>query len=81
MIAAYPELEVAGGAGATIRLCYSEALYDEARKKADRDLVGDRRLLGICDSFQPDGQVRKFAPLWWRTFRFIEIEVTRAPNR
>jgi hypothetical protein len=75
MISAYPELEVARGLGATIKVCYSEALYDDARKKGDRDLVGDRQLLGICDTFRPDGQARTFAPLWWRTFRFIEIEV------
>jgi len=76
MVSAYPELEVARGAGATIKVCYSEALYDETRRKADRDLVADRRLLGICDTFLPDGQPRIFAPLWWRTFRFIEIEVS-----
>jgi alpha-L-rhamnosidase len=78
MISAYPELEVAGGAGATIKVCYSEALYDDARKKADRDLVGDRRLLGFCDTFLPDGGRRPFAPLWWRTFRYMEIEVGTA---
>jgi alpha-L-rhamnosidase len=76
MVSAYPELEVAQGAGATIKVCYSEALYDAARKKADRDLVGERRLLGICDTFKPDGADRVFAPLWWRTFRFMEIEVS-----
>jgi alpha-L-rhamnosidase len=75
MVSAYPELEVMRGAGATIKVCYSEALYDAARKKADRDLVGERRLLGLCDTFKPDGPVRVFAPLWWRTFRFMEIEV------
>jgi hypothetical protein len=78
MISAYPELEVAGGAGATIKVCYSEALYDGARKKGDRNLVGDRQLLGFCDTFLPDGEVRRFAPLWWRTFRFMEIEVSSA---
>ena len=67
---------LAHGAGATLRVSYSEALYDENRKKADRDLVGDRRLLGICDTFKPDGPPRVFAPLWWRTFRFIELEVS-----
>ena len=76
MISAYPQLEVAGGSGATIKLCYSEALYDGARKKADRNLVGDRRVVGFCDTFLADGAARSFAPLWWRTFRFAEIQVT-----
>jgi hypothetical protein len=78
MISAYPELEVEGGAGAIIRLMYGEALYDSERKKADRNLVGDRQLLGFFDTFTADGARRTFAPLWWRTFRFIEIEVTTA---
>ena len=30
---------------------------------------------GFHDLFHADGQTRVFAPLWWRTFRFVEIEV------
>jgi hypothetical protein len=78
MISAYPELEVAGGRDSTIRMTWSEALYDAQRRKADRDLVGDRRILGLTDTFLPDGPVRRFATLWWRTFRYLEIEVTTA---
>jgi alpha-L-rhamnosidase len=76
MISAYPELEVAGGKGARITLEYGEALYDAAGRKADRNLVDDRTLRGFRDTFIPDGGARVFAPLWWRTFRFIEISVT-----
>jgi hypothetical protein len=75
MISAYPQLEVSGGRGARIRLQYGEALYDAAGRKADRDLVGDRQMRGFHDLFLADGQPRVFAPLWWRTFRFVEIEV------
>jgi hypothetical protein len=78
MISAYPELEVAGGAGARVELEYGEALYDAADQKGDRDLVGDRRLRGFHDTFIAAGGKRVFAPLWWRTFRFIEISVTTA---
>ncbi len=74
MISAYPELTVSGGAGAEIQLHYSEALYDEARHKADRNDVAGRRLIGFHDTFLPDGGTRTFAPLWWRTFRFVEIQ-------
>jgi len=75
MISGYPELDVSGGAGATLKLSYGEALYDAERKKGDRDAVGDRQLLGIFDTFIADGGARTFAPLWWRTFRFLELEV------
>jgi alpha-L-rhamnosidase len=76
MISAYPELLVSGGAGAEIRIGYSEALYDHARHKADRAQVDDRQVIGFHDTFLADGAVRSFAPLWWRTFRFVEIVAT-----
>jgi alpha-L-rhamnosidase len=75
MISAYPELQVRGGRDATIKLQYGEALYDAAGRKDDRNLIGDRQLRGFHDTFITDGKAQTFAPLWWRTFRFVEIEV------
>lgn len=75
MVAAYPELSVTGGAGATLRVTWSEALYDDKAQKGDRDLIADRKPLGISDLFLADGKPRVFAPLWWRTWRYAEIEV------
>ncbi len=76
MISAYPALEVQGGRDATIKLQYGEALYDADGRKGDRNLIGDRQLRGFHDTFVADGKPKVFAPLWWRTFRFVEIEVT-----
>jgi len=76
VVSAYPVLEVAGGSGASITLEYGEALYDAARRKGDRNLVDDRQVVGFHDTFLADGGERSFAPLWWRTFHFIEIEIT-----
>jgi alpha-L-rhamnosidase len=75
MIAAYPELVVSGGKGAVLEVGYSEALYDPPHKKGDREIVGDRQLLGVADHFIADGARRAFAPLWWRTWRFAEISI------
>lgn len=75
MVAAFPQLDVTGGKGSTIRVTWSEALYDAALKKGDRALVGDRTALGIWDTFLPDGGARSFTPLWWRTWRYAEIAV------
>ena len=36
---AYPRLTVSGGKGATIRLTYAEALYDNKQHKGDRDAI------------------------------------------
>ena len=48
---AYPQLTVSGGKGASIRLTYAEALYDEKHHKGDRDEVGTRQAEGFHDTF------------------------------
>ncbi len=73
---AYPRLAVSGGKGAKVRLTYSEALYDKDKHKGDRDAVEGRQALGLNDSFLPDGgQHRVFEPLWWRTWRYLDLDI------
>ena len=77
LITAYPILTVSGGKGAQIRLTYAEALYDQDGHKGDRDEVANRSARGPNDSFLPDGgEHRVFEPLWWRTWRYLDIEIT-----
>ncbi len=83
---AYPILTVSGGKGAQIWLTYSEALYDNKDHKGDRDALyytdaqgvkQPRRALGLRDEFVPDGGVdRIFEPLWWRTWRYLDLEIS-----
>lgn len=74
---AYPELTVSGGKGAEIKLTYSEALYDKDMHKGDRDEIGDRQALGVSDLFFPDGGAqRTFEPFWWRTWRYLDLDIT-----
>lgn len=74
---AYPQLTVSGGKGARITLAYCEALYDKHLQKGDRDSVDDRRALGLTDLFLPDGGAHRiFEPLWWRTWRYLDLDVT-----
>ncbi len=76
---AYPQLTVSGGKGAHIRLTYSEALYDKNGHKGDRNDIDDRTALGLNDSFLPDGAPhRTFEPLWWRTWRYLDLDITTA---
>ncbi len=85
---AYPRLTVSGGKGATIRLTYAEALYDNHQHKGDRDAITykdangvehPRVALGLSDLFRPDGgDHRTFEPLWWRTWRYLDIDITTA---
>jgi hypothetical protein len=73
---AYPQLTVSGGKGSKITLTYSEALYDKDLHKGDRDEVGNRKALGLTDTFLPDGGAhRTFEPLWWRTWRYLDLDI------
>ena len=73
---AYPELTMSGGRDAEIRVTYSEALYDAQGKKGDRNEVAGRHIDGITDQFISGGQSSAvFVPLWWRTWRYLQIEV------
>ncbi len=74
---AYPELTVSSGRGSEIRLTYSEALYDAQGNKGNRNLVAGRHIEGITDVFVAGGgDAHAFQPLWWRTWRYLQIEIT-----
>ncbi len=73
---AYPQLQFSGGQGSHLTLIYSEALYDAQMHKGNRNEVGTRQAHGITDEIYPDGgQNRTFETLWWRTWRYLDIEV------
>lgn len=84
---AYPALTVSGGHGAKLRLFWAEGLYeapDGATRiwtfgKGHRDVVEGKLFRGAGDIFLPDGQPdRRFATLWWRAGRYIELRVQTA---
>lgn len=77
MVTAYPTLEVSGGNNSKITLTYTEALYDEQQRRANRNAVGNRVALGLSDEFLPDGgDHRKFTPLRFRTWRYLDLNIT-----
>lgn len=72
----YPELLVSGGRGASVRLGYAEALFLPNGGKGNRNDVEGRRFIGPHDTFLADGGSRRlFRPLWWRTWRYLELLV------
>ena len=83
---AYPILTVSGGKGSSVWFTYSEALYDNNDHKGDRDAIDyvdaqgvkhSRDARGLRDEFLPDGgEHRVFEPLWWRTWRYLDLEIT-----
>lgn len=73
---AYPVLEMSEGAGSRIKITYAEALYDEEGLKGNRNETEGKTIRGYHDVFLPDGgEQRVFRPLWWRTFRYVELDI------
>ena len=79
LTAAYPEITFSGGRDAEISITYAEALVDDQNQKAHRDRIDGMRLTGYADQFTPDGgKNRLFTTLWFRTFRYIQLDVQTA---
>lgn len=76
---AYPVLRYGGGAGARIRLGYAESLYLPRAKggdKGNRNEVEGKEFVGNYDEVIADGgRERRYSPLWWRTYRYLELTV------
>jgi len=78
MTTAMLSLDTDQGDGAIVRLRYTEALVDAQGNKGDRNEVAGRHCQGYADEFTLDGKSRTFEPLYWRTFRFLQVEIESA---
>jgi len=75
---AYPELVVSGGRDAEISLRYAEALWINRKRmeKGNRNEVQGKTFIGYKDLFLSDGgEHRLWRPLFWRTWRYIELSI------
>ncbi len=72
---AYPELTVAGGKGAQIKLTYAESLRDAQGRKGNRDETAGKQIRSNWDIFIADGGRRTFGTLFWRTYRYLQFDV------
>ena len=72
----YPKLTLSGGKDASVRVKYSEALYDAENHKGNRNELAGKVIKGISDMYVMDGGERRtFQPRWFRSFRFIQFEI------
>lgn len=72
----YPEINISGGKGSTIKLTYAESLFDSKGAKGNRNEIDGKSILGYSDLFLPDGSDKRlFRPLWFRTWRYIQMEI------
>jgi len=75
----YPKMRLSGGIDAHIKVKYSEAMYDKNNRKGNRNDLQGKVVKGISDVYVMDGsEDRVFQPMWFRTFRFIQLEITTA---
>ena len=76
---AYPVLTTSAGAGSRVKLTYAEALVDTQGNKGNRNDITGRTIRGVSDVFRPDGGAhRVFEPLYWRSFRYVQLDVETA---
>ncbi|MDA3824138.1 MAG: family 78 glycoside hydrolase catalytic domain [Bacteroidales bacterium] len=72
----FPKLNLSGGKNAKLKITYSEALYDENNQKGNRNEIDNKVIKGISDIYIMDGGERRiFQPIWFRTFRFIQLDI------
>lgn len=75
--AAYPELEVSKGKASTVKMTYAEALFDAQGSKGNRNEIENKEIKGNYDVFITDGgSNRKFRPLWFRAYRYLQLDIT-----
>ncbi|MDR2497311.1 MAG: alpha-L-rhamnosidase N-terminal domain-containing protein [Tannerellaceae bacterium] len=82
----YLSLLYSGGKNADIKIGYAEALYESQSQstvksyrlnpKNNRNDVKGKTFIGYGDRILADGgDGRMFTPLWWRTWRYVELRV------
>lgn len=75
---AYPEIIVAGGRDAEIRMKWAEALVDAKGQKGNRNEVKGRTVTTPADAFVLDGAERILQTHTFRTFRYLQLDVKTA---
>ncbi|EAR14580.1 alpha-L-rhamnosidase-related protein [Robiginitalea biformata] len=74
---AYPVVQYSGGKGSQISLTFAESLFHADGSKGNRNQVQGKSIVGNTDVILPDGgSGRVHEPLWWRTFRYVEVQIT-----
>lgn len=75
----YPRISVDGGAGASLKLEFAEALFEaDGFTKGNRDTVDGLHFIGIGDEFACDGAPTDFEPLWWIAGRYVQVSIHTA---
>jgi hypothetical protein len=78
---AYPVLHTSFGKNSQIKMTYAEALYNDKGEKGNRNEIENKNITGVNDIIRPDGgKDRSYQTLWWRTFRYLQVDVQTADD-
>jgi len=79
---AYLNLIFSKGKNSEITVKYAESLYKVPyRDKGNRNEIEGKTFIGYEDQIIADGgDHRRFTSLWWRTYRYIQIEIKTGPE-
>jgi hypothetical protein len=73
---AYPTLSFRGGRDAKVRFVWAEAPYrGDSRTKGHRDVTDGADFFGHKDEVLPSGREGAWTPLWFRSFRYVEVRI------
>lgn len=76
---AYPALSFSEGHNSIIKLTYAESLFNNKMEKGNRNVINNKKITGNQDIIIGDGgNNRIFQTLWWRTFRYVEMDIETA---
>jgi alpha-L-rhamnosidase len=77
----FPELFVSKGKNSVITITYAESPFTVKNIKPNRNEIKGNKILGPYDIVHPDGgEKRMFRTLWFRAFRYVQIEITTERN-
>ena len=77
----YLSLVLSKGANSTVHIGYAEALYLDRNSwnKGNRNDLNNKEFIGYEDRIIVDGGGKRVVtPLWWRTWRYVNLTITTA---
>ncbi|MBX3110660.1 MAG: hypothetical protein KF857_01515 [Fimbriimonadaceae bacterium] len=74
LLCAFPRVTVRAEGDGQLEIGYAEALYDDKGNKFNRNETRGKHFVGPRDELVFHRGENTFEPLWWRTYRYVQLE-------